>query len=103
MSRPVRFSPEAIADLRGMYDYIAPRGGKQVAAAYVARINQFCLGLSMFPERGTLRNDIWTGLRLLGFERRVTVAIEVTADEVRIVRVFGRGQDVEAHLREDQH
>ncbi len=99
MLRPVRFSLEAIADLQNMYDYIAPRGGKQVAAAYVARINQRCLGLSTFPERGTRRDDIWPGLRLLGFERRVTLAIEVTPEEVRIVRVFGRGQDVETLLR----
>jgi toxin ParE1/3/4 len=101
MSRPVQFSPEAVADLQGMYDYIAPRGGKQVAAAFVARIHKHCLGLSTFPERGTQRDDIWPGLRLMGFERRITLAVEVTTEDVRIVRVFGRGQDVEAHLSGD--
>jgi toxin ParE1/3/4 len=81
-----------------MYEYIAPRGGKQIAAAYVARIYRYCERLTTFPERGTRRDDIWEGLRLVGFERGATIAIEVTSDKVRIVRVFGRGQDVEAEL-----
>jgi len=98
MALPVRFSPEALADLTRMYDYIAPRGGARVAAAYVARIYQYCLDMGTFPERGARRDDIWQGLRLVGFERKATIAIEVMPDEVRIVRVLGRGLDVEAEL-----
>jgi len=98
MALPVRFSPEALADLKRMYDYIAPRGGARVAAAYVARIYQYCLDMGTFPERGARRDDIWQGLRLVGFERKATIAIEVKPDEVRIVRVLGRGLDVEAEL-----
>jgi toxin ParE1/3/4 len=64
----------------------------------VARIYQYCLDMGTFPERGARRDDIWQGLRLVGFERKATIAIEVMADEVRIMRVFGRGQDVEAEL-----
>lgn len=100
MTRAVRFSPEAIADISRMYDYIALRGGERVAATYVTRIYQYCLDLEPFPERGTRRDDIWQGLRLIGFERRATIAFEVTPDEVRIARVFGRGQDVEGELGE---
>jgi toxin ParE1/3/4 len=98
MTLPVRFSPEALADLTRMYDYIALRGGARVAAAYVARIYQYCLDMGTFPERGARRDDIWQGLRLVGFERKATIAIEVMPDEVRIVRVLGRGLDVEAEL-----
>lgn len=98
MALPVRFSPEALADLTQMYDYIAPRGGARVAAAYVARIYQYCLDMGTFPERGARRDDLWQGLRLVGFERKATIAIEVMPDEVRIVRVLGRGLDVEAEL-----
>ncbi len=98
MSLPVQFTPEAIADLERMHDHIAPRGGKRVAEAHIARIYQYCLGLGTFPERGTRRDDIWQGLRLAGFERRATIAIEVTPKEVRIVRIFGRGQDAEGEL-----
>jgi toxin ParE1/3/4 len=56
MSLPVRFSPEAIADMQAMYDYIEPRGGKAVAAAYISRIYQYCLDMGMFPERGIKRD-----------------------------------------------
>jgi toxin ParE1/3/4 len=100
MSLIVLFSPEAIADLNRLYDYIAPRGGRQVAEAYIARLHQYCLDMKTFPKRGTRRDDIWRGLRMVGFERKATIAIEVTYDEVRIVRIFGRGQDVEAELKE---
>ena len=100
MTRPVRFSPEAVADIADIHDYIAPRGGKRVAATYVARIYQYCLDMETFPERGTRRDDIWPGLRLVGFERRATVAFEVTPAEERIVRGIGRGRDVEGELGE---
>lgn len=95
MSRPVRFSPEAVDDLARIHDHIAMQAGERIAAAYIGRIYQHCLGLGTFPERGTRRDDIWPGLRLAGFERRVTIAIEVTDVEIRIIRLFGRGQDVE--------
>ena len=98
MALPVRFSPQAIADLRAMHDYIAPRGGDQVATAFVSRIYQHCLDMGLFPERGTRRDDVWQGLRLVGFKRQTTIAIEITADELRIVRILGRGQDVEGEL-----
>jgi toxin ParE1/3/4 len=80
MSLTVQFSPEAIADLCRMYDYIALHGGKNVAASYIARIHQYCLDMNIFPERGTRRDDIWKGLRIMGFERKVTITIEVISD-----------------------
>jgi toxin ParE1/3/4 len=97
----VRFSPEAIADLQEMYDYIEPRGGKAVAAAYISRIYQYCLDMGMFPERGIKRDDLWTGLRFVGFKRQATIAIELTASELRVVRILGRGRDVESELEHD--
>ena len=94
MPLPVRFSPEAIADIEHIFDYVAARGGKQIATDYVARMYQYCLKMETFPERGIRRDDIWPGLRLVGFERKATIAIEITLEEIRIIRVFGRGQDV---------
>ena len=101
MKLPVRFSPQAIADLRGIYDYIAPRGGAAIAESFVSRIYQHCLDMGLFPERGTRRDDLWQGLRLVSYRRQVTIAIEVTASELRIMRVLGRGRDVEAALGPD--
>jgi toxin ParE1/3/4 len=98
MNLPVRFTPEAIADLQGIYDYIEPRGGKMIAAAYITSLYDYCIGLRQFPERGIKRDDIWMGLRLVGFKRLATIAIEVTQSELRIVRILGRGRDVESEL-----
>ena len=55
-----------------------------------------------FPERGTRRDDLAPGIRTIGFERRATIAFAVSADTVRIVRVFYGGRDFEAELRDEQ-
>jgi toxin ParE1/3/4 len=40
------------------------------------------------------------GLRVTGFERRVTIAFIVTADAVLIEGIFYGGRDFEAHFRD---
>jgi len=98
----VRFRPEAEADLAYLYDYIAENGSRSVAQRYLERIEAACLSLSTFPERGTRRDDLWPGIRTMGFERRATIAFLVTDDQVIIVRVFHGGRDFERLLREDR-
>lgn len=100
MAYAVRFLPQATADLRAIYDYIAPRGGEAVAREFVARLHGYCLGLDTFPERGTVRDDIRPALRLLGYRRQATIAFTVHEGDVVILRVLGRGQDVEGELGE---
>ena len=88
MTRAVVFSPEAQDDLRQLSLYIAERSGAARAIAYLDRIEGWCLGLGGFPERGARRDDLWPGLRTMGFERRVTIAFTVTAGVVTILRVL---------------
>jgi toxin ParE1/3/4 len=102
MEYRVRFMPRALADLTSLHDYVAVHAGLDIADAYVARIHAFCDRLTMFPERGTRRDDLAPGLRTLGFERRATVAISVEGKEVWTLRVLYGGQDVEAQLRGDE-
>jgi plasmid stabilization system protein ParE len=99
MSIRVVFSPEALADLVALHDCILPCAGEAVASAHVRPLLAHCEAFSTFPERGTRRDDIRAGLRLVGYRRQVTVALEVTNAEVRIVLVPGRGLDVEVVLR----
>jgi toxin ParE1/3/4 len=66
----VEFSPEALADLLDLYDYIAMRDGVDRAMGYIDRIEKCCRSLTSFPERGVSRADLRPGLRVLGFERR---------------------------------
>ncbi len=46
-------------------------------------------------ERGMRRDDIRQGLRITGFERRLTVAFTVDDDRVTILRLCHGGQDWE--------
>jgi toxin ParE1/3/4 len=93
----VSFRPRAEADLTGLYDYIAAESGHEIAGDYIERIATACMALATFPERGRKRDDIQPGLRIVGFERRATIAFQVTKAEVVIVRIFYGGQDYE-HL-----
>jgi len=96
VTRRVAFSPEAQDDLRRLYLYIAERSGASRAIAYLDRIEASCLGLGDFPERGTQHDDLWPGLRTMGFERRVTIAFTVAAEAVTVLRVLYGGRDLEA-------
>lgn len=101
MAHRVIFRQAAEGDLANLYAYIRDaRGEPTVAIGYIRRIRAFCDGLASFPERGTRRDDIRPGLRLVTFERRVAIAFEVTADTVRIGRIFYGGRDYEALLNE---
>ncbi|HBC07009.1 MAG TPA: type II toxin-antitoxin system RelE/ParE family toxin [Rhodospirillaceae bacterium] len=96
MTHRVLFAPEAQNDLKELYLYIAARAGDGRAMAYVERIEAYCLGFADFPERGTRRDDLFPGLRVVGFEGRVTLAFLVGADTVSFLRILYGGRDLGA-------
>lgn len=89
-------------DLLSLYDYIAVQAGRRTAGDYIARIEAACMSLRNAPLRGTPRDDIKPGLRVIGFERRAVIAFRVVRSEVVIVRVFYGGRDYERILRSSQ-
>lgn len=93
------FRPRAETDLVDIYQYIAEATGHLVARRFVERVQAACDGLATFPARGTQRDDIRPGLRIVGFERRAAIAFEIEKSRVRIIRVFYGGQDYERALR----
>jgi toxin ParE1/3/4 len=94
--RDVVFSPEAEADLTDLFDFIAQRSHVETALNYISRIEDFCDGLDVASERGTLRNDIRDGLRIVGFERRLNIAFTIEESRVVILRFFSGGQNWES-------
>lgn len=96
MTHSVVYSPEALGELKAILDYIADQSSTRVAEAYVQRITTFCSSLSTFPNRGALRDDLRPGLRIIGFERRVTITFEVSDQAVLILRVLYGGRDLDA-------
>lgn len=96
--RFVEFSPEALEDLRGLYDWIADAAGSDRALGYLERIETFCRGMAIAAERGHARDDIRPGLRVVGFERRIAIAFTVSETRVTILRLFYGGRDWEEAL-----
>jgi len=96
----VVFAPEALDDLRSLYDLIADASAPERALAWVEALRLHLVGFADVPARGTRRDSIRPGLRTTGYRRRVTVAFQVTATEVVILRVLYGGRDIDALLRE---
>jgi toxin ParE1/3/4 len=95
--RAVVFSPEAKNDLLRLYDWIADASGPAVALSYVERLESYCLGFDLASDRGYSRHDLRPGLRLVGFERRVTIAFAVDTKRVAILRLLYGGRDWKRH------
>jgi toxin ParE1/3/4 len=93
--REVIFSPEAENDLLQIYDFIANAANAERGYRYAERIQNYCLELDIFPARGSPRDDLRPGLRIIGFERRVTIAFHIAAKIVVIDRIFYAGRDIE--------
>jgi toxin ParE1/3/4 len=98
----VIFSLRAEQQLGHLYGYIADRDGEERAENYTNKIIDFCQGLATFPERGTRRDDVRPGLRVVGYAKRVTIAFAIKNDRVIIHGVFYGGQDYESIIGEEE-
>jgi plasmid stabilization system protein ParE len=91
----VRLSPEAQTDLVLIHANIAQQSGSLVTADdYLERISGFLQSFDVFPERGTVRNEVRAGLRIVGFERNASVALIVGDESVVILRIAFKGQQL---------
>lgn len=100
MAREVLLRPSALEDLKDIFDYIQEDSPAN-AARFVEQIEAYCMELGDFPERGTRRDDLRPGMRILGFRRRVSIAFAVFGDRVEIVRVLYAGRNIASALDED--
>ena len=96
----VIFTPLAARHIDSLHEYIAMHASEECADGYVGRLGDFCNGLSTFSLRGTQRDDLLSGLRVTGFERRVTIAFIVKAEGVLIEGIFYGGRDFEVEFRD---
>jgi toxin ParE1/3/4 len=100
--RPVVFTPEAQDDLFGLCDYIADHSSPIRALRYIGRVEKTCMSLQSLPERGTKRDDLRPGLRVMGFEHRVLIAFQVSLDSVAILRILYGGRSLEVAFPDDE-
>jgi toxin ParE1/3/4 len=99
MGREVILTEQATSDLASLGIYVASQSSETIAYSYLSRLHAACMALTIFPERGTKRDDILPGLRTIGFERRATIAFRVLDTQVQIVTIAYGGRDFETDLR----
>jgi plasmid stabilization system protein ParE len=77
-------------------------GDRVLADRTVDTIRGFIRSLAAFPHRGTPRDDLRPGLRVIPFKKRTAIAFEIDepARCIIILRVFYAGQDYEAIMRD---
>ncbi len=100
MKSSTKYSPFATTQLQDLYEYVARASGAARAGAFVGLIFDYCDRLANSPNRGTKRDDLRPGLRVVGLKRRVTIAFSVTDGAVEILGVFYRGRSFEAALKD---
>jgi toxin ParE1/3/4 len=93
--RTVSLSSRAVDDLERMHTQIVERAGRRSADTFVGRIKSFILGMDIASERGTKRADLRKNLRIVGFEKRITIAFVATESQVQVLRIFWGGQNWE--------
>ena len=98
----ISYEHKARDDIDSLYDWIVDnQGSTMIANKYIGRLRRYIDGFIMFPHRGTARDDLSPRIRLVGFERRVTIAFMVTDETVLIVRILYGGRDVAALLDDE--
>lgn len=100
MRRRLHYSPEALAQLDDLDDYLTEVAGVAVAAAYLLRVLDFCEGIATEPISGHRRDDLFPGLVTRTFERKRVVCFVVVGSDIHIVAIYGTSQDWEHDLRE---
>lgn len=95
----VAFSAEATRDMIDLGIYLSGVAGQAVAEGYIARLQAYCLGFGVAPMRGMRRDDVRKGLRIIGFERRVTLLFSVSQRQVLFLRILYGGQDWQRQFR----
>jgi toxin ParE1/3/4 len=96
----VVYSPRAEAQLMELFARIGLAANPEIAARYVDAIVNQCESLSTFPRRGTRRDDLSPGLRVMGFRRRVSIAFVVEKETVTFHGIFYGGQNLETAFDE---
>lgn len=98
MSHTVTFSPEALAQLDALEDYISDAASPRVAARFIDNVINYCESLCVFPLRGTRRDDLLPTLRITQYRHTTVIAFQVAAgtEKVSILGVYYGGQNYAA-------
>ena len=97
----VVFSPEASADLLGIYRHLAREASPEIAQRFTDAIVNHCERFREFPQRAIRRDDIRPGIHITNYKGRVVIAFAIDATTVSILGLFYGGRDYERLLQSD--
>lgn len=92
----VRFRLRARRDLIALYEYLSRRFSEDASFRFIQRIESASEALATAPLRGRIVAGGSPGLRVIGFERRVSILFRVHENSVEILRVLYGGQTIES-------
>jgi len=98
----VEEKPDVLLDYIAIIEHIERwTGDRDLADRTVDTIRTYIRGFPERPHRGTKRDDLRPGLRIVPFKKRTAIAFEVDERQrvVTILRVFYGGQDYETVMR----
>lgn len=99
MSRRVQYSPEALAQLDDLAEYLVERAGAAVADGYLDRLLDFCDRLAVEPIAAHHRDDLLPGLRTRTLEKsRIICFLTIGNTDVHILAIYGTGESWEGRL-----
>lgn len=99
----VFLTPDAIQDLKNIYDYIADASGfPEVAWRYMEKLKEKCFDLRTAPLRGHTRDDLRKHLRIVAIDKKAVAAFEVDEKKqsVTILNIFYGGRDYDTLMRD---
>lgn len=79
----VLFSPEAWADLHGIYRHIEREAPPEIAKRFTDAIVEHCERFREIPQRAQRRDDIRPGSHVTNYKGRVVIAFAIEAGLVR--------------------
>ena len=99
MAHAIILTPEARDHLDAIYDYIAAAASPDLAWRFTEGILDHIGKLTDFPHRGTMRDDLRPGLRMIAWRRRVTIAFAVNDTALVVIGIFYGGRDPAPPMR----
>ena len=95
----VTYSAGASEDIEDLGFYIASEASAEISIRYVRSLLRECNSLALAPFRGTKRPELRPNMRIIGFQRAVTILfrIEKAKHLVVILGTAYRGRTI-AHI-----
>jgi toxin ParE1/3/4 len=94
------FLPEALDDVRGIWQHLVETASVEVADKALDRIRVACLRYASQPELGQRRPELAPHIRFFTV-RQLVVFYEPIPDGIEVVQVIHGARDLAAHFRKD--